>query len=428
MISAVALGSLWISGSAASAADEAFGAVAEAVDAEAPAAPQLLTPSQPMPPRGPTTLPPTAPTTPPKVGPAPPVAETPPAPANPNEIALANSSAASAGMDSSSGIYDLASVPDMIGDAPGMRYMLGRSNVALAAGDRGIKIAEDSRPLPTDRVFFDFNYFDRANTTADGTSIGLERYTLGFEKTFFNGHASVEVRGPIDTGLNRRQSDQNSTSANEGTVFGDLTITPKVLLVQTREFALAVGVTIGLPTTPDEQYTTVGSPTIDVRIHSEDVHLAPFVGLQIAHDEHFFAIGYLQVDFDANGDRVSEEILQVDPVIGRLRSPTLLYGDLSMGYWLYRDRTGCDCGVNHYITGLAPIVELHYTTALQDAHSVGLITPLRNRMDALDMTAGVNLQLGACSSLTLADAFPLRTRGGDKLFDGELIVQFNRRF
>jgi hypothetical protein len=53
---------------------------------------------------------------------------------------------------------------------------------------------------------------------------------------------------------------------------------------------------------------------------------------------------------------------------------------------------------------------------------------LTRRQDVLDLTLGVQFQLGSCSDLTIAGVAPLRTKFGDKLFDGEFLVQFNRRF
>jgi hypothetical protein len=81
------------------------------------------------------------------------------------------------------------------------------------------------------------------------------------------------------------------------------------------------------------------------------------------------------------------------------------------------------------------MVELHYTTTLQN---MDLVTgPLGSigatdiggagRRDVLNLTAGVNLQLGPLSSLTIAGVAPLKT-GVDREFDSEFVVQFDRRF
>ena len=106
---------------------------------------------------------------------------------------------------------------------------------------------------------------------------------------------------------------------------------------------------------------------------------------------------------------------------GRYFDQDLLYLDVSVGRWIYRG----SCA--NFISGIAPVVELHYTTTLQDTQSVAGVTNPFNRVDVLDMTAGVHVQIGALSNLTVAESVPLR-QGGDRTFDNEFIVQFDRRF
>ena len=119
--------------------------------------------------------------------------------------------------------YSLASVPDMIGDTLGGRYRVqGTSGTTvisnpLAAGDRLAKIADDSNPIPTDRVFFGENYFNHAVETANGAIVGLNQVTFGFEKTFCDGLWSIELRAPVDSGLADAQSQFATMSQNQGT-------------------------------------------------------------------------------------------------------------------------------------------------------------------------------------------------------------------
>jgi hypothetical protein len=95
--------------------------------------------------------------------------------------------------------------------------------------------------------------------------------------------------------------------------------------------------------------------------------------------------------------------------------------DLKIGYWLYRDPDA------HWVTGIAPTAELHYTTTLQNSDSVAGVSNTFNRMDIIDLTGGVHFLLGQMSTLTIAGAIPL-TRNENKMFDSEFFVQFNRRF
>jgi hypothetical protein len=381
--------------------------------------------SQPSAPSGtnPTQTPRTSPATPAPGGRAQP---TPPPQPNANANALALGSAANpSGLSSlaSSSYYGLGSTPNMIGDTLGFQYFIrietpdGKGGaVSLATGDQSEKISDDTSPIPTDRVFFDYNFFSNALLTANGTDIGLNRYTFGLEKTFFDGQCSVEVKAPLDGGLNSIQSPNNTTDANEGTIFGTLAITPKMLLYQDQQRALAAGMAIGLPTSPDFVVQN------QVRVRDEAVHLAPFVGLLLAPDDAWFSITYLQLDFAADGDTV----IQSGDNLGKLHYPTLMYVDTSLGYWLFH--SGSYDAQRGWITGVAPMIELHYTTTLQNAEGIGPVFPLSLRADSLNMTGGLYFQIGPLSSLLVGGIAPLRTDSGDKEFDAEVVVEFNRRF
>jgi hypothetical protein len=111
--------------------------------------------------------------------------------------------------------------------------------------------------------------------------------------------------------------------------------------------------------------------------------------------------------------------------VATLQNQSLLFLDYSMGYWLHRDAR-CRC-----LTGVAPIIELHYTTSMQDldlgpfAGRGIFVEDLRR--DVLNLTGGFYFELGGTSALKVAGVAPLR-EGADKLFDAELSVQYVRRF
>jgi hypothetical protein len=168
-----------------------------------------------------------------------------------------------------------------------------------------------------------------------------------------------------------------------------------------------------------------------VRVENEAVHLQPFVGWVWAPNERFFSQVFAQLDLDANGNLV----VMPDATPDRLFDQNLLFLDVSAGYWLYRNRRA------RWITGVAPVVELHYSTTMQNAARVGdlgrqgrSVTNPSNRMDVLNLTGGFHFELGPCSTLTVAAVAPLREDAPrsfgreDNLFDAEFAVQFNRRF
>jgi hypothetical protein len=117
---------------------------------------------------------------------------------------------------------------------------------------------------------------------------------------------------------------------------------------------------------------------------------------------------------------------------GPFTEQNLLHVDLSAGRWLYRDDYA------RYGTGLAALFELHYTTTIQDADAVPFVTPgsiaaggtitnAFNRIDVLNLTAGLHFQLTDLSNLRVAAVVPLRT-DPDRQFDSEIQVSFNRYF
>jgi hypothetical protein len=195
----------------------------------------------------------------------------------------------------------------------------------------------------------------------------------------------------------------------------------KCLVYQCDCLGVAVGTMVDVPTAPDGRFNFGGETLL---ITNDSVHVAPFVGFAYAPNCNFFAIGFVQVDIDANGDPVSEGFVEQEPV-GRFRDPSLLYVDLSLGYWLFRDEPRC----GRYLTGIAPVLELHYTTTLQDYRGVaGAIDPVNAGTDCLNLTAGFHFQMGPCSMLTVGGVVPLQTSPRDKEFDSEALVQFDRRF
>src|SRR5205085_8946479 len=93
-----------------------------------------------------------------------------------------------------------------------------------ATGRGAFKIQENESPRPIDRVFFNYNYFtDIGRGIANFPTYDLHREVIGFEKTFWGGDASVEVR------INTIQS--TGDGSLRGSDFGDTTFVSKFALV-----------------------------------------------------------------------------------------------------------------------------------------------------------------------------------------------------
>src|SRR5262249_14177050 len=115
-------------------------------------------------------------------------------------------------------------------------------------------------------------------------------------------------------------------------------------------------------------------------IENETFAFSPFVAVLATPTDRFFAQGFLQLDLPINDSDYSfsstfpgvagrtPDQLGLAPVFtsGRLREETLRHVDVGAGLWVVRTPQA------RWISGWAPTVELHYTTALDDAEIVQL--------------------------------------------------------
>ena len=327
------------------------------------------------------------------------------------------------------------SVPNMIGDFSNFGALgiddrfgsfLGATGATpfAAGGDRRFKVSENFNPLPQDRVYFNYNFYNNALRDVSLRDRNLNRYTVGFEKTFLCESCSLDVRIPFASGLDSVQTlAAASPGINDGTEFGNIRLIAKALLHQTSTTALTAGLGINLPTGDDGVLVSeFGNLMI---FENEAVYLQPYLAY-LATSDRFFTQMYVQMDFDANGYGVQHRFNGAPIEVGRLNDQTLLLLDGLVGYWLYRDPTA-----SRYVRGIATVVELHYSTTVQDADVISamdtITTNVFNRVDLLNITAGVHTQIGPMSTFTVGAAAPLRD-DEERVFDAELQVQFNRRF
>jgi hypothetical protein len=107
---------------------------------------------------------------------------------------------------------------------------------------------------------------------------------------------------------------------------------------------------------------------------------------------------------------------------GKYNDQNLLHLDMAVGRWLVLDDEA------PLLTGLAGVLELHYTNSMQDADTVpilgGVLTGPSNRFDVLNLSAGINTVLGNRTNLRVAAVVPLRSE--DRFFDSEFQLQLNR--
>lgn len=307
-------------------------------------------------------------------------------------------------------------------NANGIQARGGASDLPLAGGVRHLKIAENNKPVPMDRVYFMYSHFHNALTSNFGGPGGLQadsdvdRYTIGFEKTFFDGWSSIDIRMP----LTDRYEFTTGTNSVFGGSAGNLTLILKNRYYHDPFQSLVAGLGIGLPTGSDARGAFQDVP---YRLDDEAVHLLPYVGYLATPTDDWFWQGFVQLDFAANGNT-----LTAGGQTAKYSEQNLLHADMSAGWWWYQNPGA------PYLTRIAAVTELHYTTSIQDPDQIilapgpgQLFALTGGRFDILNLTSGLQFQLGELSNFRVGCAVPLRTNE-DRQFDAELQVSFNRNF
>ena len=340
-----------------------------------------------------------------------------------------------------------SAAPAMIGDFFGAAYTmtfpsLGPQatdvNVPVGGGDRRFKLADGYNPVPVDRYFVNYNRFQNALLTVDGQSANLNRVVFGLEKTFHDGRCSFEVRVPFANGLNAVQQATLPVTGNNpnnvATEFGNIAFALKALLYEGPSVTWSAGLGMVIPSAEDSTVFD-GFGSVVATVENNAFYVQPFCGMLWTPNERTFAQFMTQLDFDTTGNRV--RILDLAPgpsppasaTEGVIQDQTLLFLDASFGYWLYRDLWS-----GRHITGIAPIIELHYSGTLggTDVVSTNTMSPttLGDRFvnsaggfDVLNITGGLRLEIHGDSYFTCAAVAPLRD-GRDKLFDVEVALQY----
>ncbi len=303
------------------------------------------------------------------------------------------------------------------------------AQIPSAGGSGRAKISDDNSVFPEDRVFFFYNYFDNAILVPAPSAHALDvnKYTPGFEKTFWDRQASLELRIPF---ANTQASDVFLVGGKDEAVeFGDLELTLKFLLWKGDYFAAAAGLGFNAPTAPDVRVFEGNSPTPTFTIANDAFHLVPYFGVLYTPSDNLFVQTFVEFDIDTTGNEVKQPTPNGDA--GTLRDQNLLQVDLQTGLWLWREPNA------RYITGLAPTVEFHYTTTINNAKFVTVPTPngpyvlgnTANRIDIHNLTLGVEMLLGSKSTLNIAAVVPLdKPTSDNRQFDSEYFIQLNRFF
>jgi len=264
------------------------------------------------------------------------------------------------------------------------------------------KIAENERPMPEDRVFLNYNYYQgvpgpkfstpppvtslnggvptisQTFIPSQGEDVFVNRGVIGFETSFLDGSASIGMRVPFV----QRQGDGSLTDGD----FGDLTFVFKYLALTNGTDGISGGVVVTAPTGPVIQ-------TIEGPIRSTLIQ--PWVGF-FASAGDVFAMGFSSVAFPTDG-----------------RDTTIMFNDLGVGILLYQSPGAL-------VSYIAPMAEVHVTTPLTNRGDNELLSV----PDLVVLTGGVQFGFGP-ASLTLGLAMPVT---GPRVYDFEAFAQLNFRY
>lgn len=320
--------------------------------------------------------------------------------------------------------------------------------IPLGAVAGRVKLAENSTPVPRDRLFFNYSLFHNAALTAEG--ITVNRFTPGFEKTFFSGKSSLEVRAPfattLDSGiLTDGQSITGGGLTNTSAVeMGNVTATFKFLVAQTPSWVVSTGLGLAFPTADDITLTRAQDGIKVLALKNHAVHLMPYIGGLYAPDQRFFCQAIIQLDTPANNNPLQ---INEDPnglflgertsalrTVGQFTDATFMYFDVSTGYWLLRNPAP-----SARVSGISGIFEIHYNRTLNQFDQINhtIVDPSNGlmianlqvgqhgRFEQLNLAIGATIEFLHDTTLTLGYVTPVTTR---RLFDGELRVNFNHRF
>lgn len=277
-------------------------------------------------------------------------------------------------------------------------------SILLAPTVRAIKVSENQSPRPQDRIYYSFNFFEGINDAANQRLLSpvgnmkVFRNIFGFEKTFWDGDASIGLRLPLNTLTADANNPRYRGLTGTDTALGNLDIITKFLLLEDEDTGslLSAGLVITPPTGPAAfagagYFIDPPNPTT----------LQPYVGGIWMLDRLYFQ-GFSGLDV---------------PTADTL--PTLWYNDVGLGYLL---RNEPDSG--RWLTLIAPTFEVHVNTPMTHRGAYSLLDPA-DTPDNVNLTYGLNLGFGTRLLLSLAMVTPVT---GPRPFDYEFLALFNFYF
>ena len=303
--------------------------------------------------------------------------------------------------------------------------------VPAAGGTVGrVKVSDDNNPLPRDRLIFNFDYFNNVPLIQDGFNVF--RYNFGFEKTFLDQRASIQMLFPVASTVD--STNLTTGGAGEAAIgsrtvqFGNMSIILKYLFGSNEKGAIAGGLGFSLPTAPGTNlYDLQGNKLIELQ--NQSLTLSPYIAGLYTPTENLYTQAWIATNFDASGSPVkgfptSDSAFQN---VGRFNNTSVLQVDAQIGYWIINP----DYSMRRNLRGLAPFIELHYNGSMGDYDVVqsgnfNIRDPL-GRYDEFNISAGFNTQIRDDLNILFGAVAPLSS-STNRHFDYQLGVHVNYFF
>lgn len=288
---------------------------------------------------------------------------------------------------------------------------LSKTVIVIPQALRGpFKIAENESAHPEDRIYLTYNYFNKlqgasgapySSTSSQQTTINgeaatitttvpgvqspqfnMHRQVFGIEKLILDGRSSIGVRVPLIQQLNG----DGSYGPND---IGDLSVIFKrAFYGELTGNLISGGLVVTVPT----------GPTIETYAGNfREFLIQPFFGGRYVLDR-LTTQGFVSLAVPTD-----------------TRDVTVFFGDLSVGYNIYRAEP------TDFLSFITPTVEAHLTTPLNRRTGTNPIMI----SDMLAITAGMHFGIYERSTLTAAMSIPVT---GPRLFNIEAMAYLNYNY
>lgn len=346
-----------------------------------------------------------------------------------------------ANIDSNFASAPQSAVPNAIGDSLGgcgllmIPYAGGDTFDICPSGGRQFKISHNNNAVPKSRVFYTYNHFDEAIGASiggnDRRAVDVDSYEFGFEYAFWCDLISLQVNAPMNNTVPSHIQSPLQTLPRD-MQLGNVAAALKFVVLQDCRKTISFGLGVEFPTADDiriDVEDAMANTMHNFTLENEAITLSPFIALTGELSHKTFFNGFVQFAIPTESNNVqnifTDGAAAPEEFNGNIKQLSLLYVDVSLGNWLYRD---CCTG-----NGVAAIFEVHYTTALSrpnflgpDPEELGDSAFGYRRHDVLNGTIGLTAFYNKWD-FTIASVIP-GTERPDRFFNWEVASQINRRF